>query len=70
MHFKHLCTDLSVFLTQVDVFGFGAKSDWNWHHYFDRSLTHFNRGSHGGDFKNKTMNELILLNKISTHKRL
>ncbi|XP_016086556.1 CMP-N-acetylneuraminate-beta-galactosamide-alpha-2,3-sialyltransferase 1-like isoform X3 [Sinocyclocheilus grahami] len=53
---------------QVDVFGFGAKSDGNWHHYFDTSLIHFSRGSHGGDFENKTMNELLLLNKISIHK--
>ncbi|KAF4100768.1 hypothetical protein G5714_018964 [Onychostoma macrolepis] len=53
---------------QVNVFGFGAKSDGNWHHYFDRSLTHFSRGNHGGDFENKTMNELLLLNKISIHK--
>ncbi|RXN31320.1 CMP-N-acetylneuraminate-beta-galactosamide-alpha-2,3-sialyltransferase 1-like isoform X5 [Labeo rohita] len=45
---------------QVDVFGFGAKGDGNWHHYFDKSLTQFSRGPHGGDFENKTMNELLL----------
>ncbi|XP_050992982.1 CMP-N-acetylneuraminate-beta-galactosamide-alpha-2,3-sialyltransferase 1 [Labeo rohita] len=53
---------------QVDVFGFGAKGDGNWHHYFDKSLTQFSRGPHGGDFENKTMNELLLVNKISMHK--
>ncbi len=52
----------------MDVFRFGAKSDGNWHHYFDRRLTHFSRGSHGGDFENKTTNELLLLNKISINK--
>uniref|UniRef100_A0A8C1REF3 ST3 beta-galactoside alpha-2,3-sialyltransferase 1 n=1 Tax=Cyprinus carpio TaxID=7962 RepID=A0A8C1REF3_CYPCA len=55
-------------LTQVKVFAFGAKSDGTWHHYFDTSLTHFSRGSHGGDFENKTMNELLMLNKVSIHK--
>ncbi|XP_056113753.1 CMP-N-acetylneuraminate-beta-galactosamide-alpha-2,3-sialyltransferase 1-like [Rhinichthys klamathensis goyatoka] len=53
---------------QVNVFGFGAKSDGHWHHYFDGILTHFSRGSHGGDFENKTINELLLINKISMHK--
>ncbi|XP_067281765.1 CMP-N-acetylneuraminate-beta-galactosamide-alpha-2,3-sialyltransferase 1-like isoform X2 [Pseudorasbora parva] len=53
---------------QVSVFGFGAKSDGHWHHYFDRSLIHFSRGSHGGDYENKTINELLLMNKISLHK--
>ncbi|XP_051728679.1 CMP-N-acetylneuraminate-beta-galactosamide-alpha-2,3-sialyltransferase 1-like isoform X3 [Ctenopharyngodon idella] len=53
---------------QVNVFGFGAKSDGHWHHYFDSSLTHFSRGVHGGGFENKTINELLLINKISVHK--
>ncbi|XP_051728677.1 CMP-N-acetylneuraminate-beta-galactosamide-alpha-2,3-sialyltransferase 1-like isoform X2 [Ctenopharyngodon idella] len=53
---------------QVNVFGFGAKSDGQWHHYFDSSLTHFSGGVHGGGFENKTINELLLINKISVHK--
>ncbi|XP_077051034.1 CMP-N-acetylneuraminate-beta-galactosamide-alpha-2,3-sialyltransferase 1-like [Siphateles boraxobius] len=57
----HICDE-------VNVFGFGAKSDGHWHHYFDGILTHFSRGSHGGDFENKTINELLLINKISIYK--
>ncbi|KAK7139449.1 hypothetical protein R3I93_016555 [Phoxinus phoxinus] len=57
----HICDE-------VNVFGFGAKSDGHWHHYFDGILTHFSRGSHGGDFENKTINELLLIGKIYMHK--
>ncbi|KAI7798684.1 CMP-N-acetylneuraminate-beta-galactosamide-alpha-2,3-sialyltransferase 1-like [Triplophysa rosa] len=57
----HICDE-------VKVFGFGARSDGNWHHYFDRTLAHFSRGSHGGDFENKTMNELQRRNKIFMYK--
>ncbi|CAM4638680.1 unnamed protein product [Leuciscus chuanchicus] len=35
---------------QVNVFGFGAKSDGHWHHYFDAILTHFSRGVHLSNF--------------------
>ncbi|KAA0710014.1 CMP-N-acetylneuraminate-beta-galactosamide-alpha-2,3-sialyltransferase 2 [Triplophysa tibetana] len=55
---------LSADMDRVNVFGFGARSDGNWHHYFDRTLAHFSRGSHGGDFENETMNELQRRNKI------
>ncbi|XP_051948784.1 CMP-N-acetylneuraminate-beta-galactosamide-alpha-2,3-sialyltransferase 1-like isoform X2 [Xyrauchen texanus] len=57
----HICDE-------VNVFGFGARSDGKWHHYFDRSLTHFSSGNHGGDFENKTMNELLKRNKIFMYK--
>ncbi|KAK2887617.1 hypothetical protein Q8A67_015845 [Cirrhinus molitorella] len=53
---------------QVDVYGFGAKSDGSWHHYFDKSLSHFNKSNHPGDFEYKTINELLFLNKITKHK--
>ncbi|XP_021323934.2 CMP-N-acetylneuraminate-beta-galactosamide-alpha-2,3-sialyltransferase 1 isoform X1 [Danio rerio] len=55
---------------QVSVFGFGAKLDGNWHHYFDESLAHFNRGRHGGDYENRTIHKLLLMNKIALHKGL
>ncbi|XP_051519614.1 CMP-N-acetylneuraminate-beta-galactosamide-alpha-2,3-sialyltransferase 1-like isoform X1 [Myxocyprinus asiaticus] len=57
----HMCDE-------VNVFGFGAKSDGTWHHYFDRSHTHYKGGPHGGDFENKTMHELVQRNKISIYK--
>ncbi|XP_051992556.1 CMP-N-acetylneuraminate-beta-galactosamide-alpha-2,3-sialyltransferase 1-like [Xyrauchen texanus] len=57
----HLCDE-------VNVFGFGAKRDGTWHHYFDRSNTHYKGGPHGGDFENKTMHELVQRNKISIYK--
>ncbi|XP_056597338.1 CMP-N-acetylneuraminate-beta-galactosamide-alpha-2,3-sialyltransferase 1-like isoform X2 [Triplophysa dalaica] len=59
----HICDE-------VNVFGFGARSDGNWHHYFDSTLAHFSRGSHGGDFENITMNELQLRKKIFKYKGL
>ncbi|XP_065137859.1 CMP-N-acetylneuraminate-beta-galactosamide-alpha-2,3-sialyltransferase 1-like isoform X1 [Paramisgurnus dabryanus] len=55
---------------KVDVFGFGAQSNGRWHHYFDKSLNHFSRGMHGGDFENETMHELLLRNKICMYKGL
>ncbi|XP_051992554.1 CMP-N-acetylneuraminate-beta-galactosamide-alpha-2,3-sialyltransferase 1-like isoform X1 [Xyrauchen texanus] len=53
---------------KVSVFGFGPTSDGYWHHYFDRSLTDFRRGNHGGDFENKTTHHLHLRNKIIMYK--
>ncbi|KAK9958058.1 hypothetical protein ABG768_012239 [Culter alburnus] len=49
---------------QVNVFGFGATSDGNWHHYFDETLTPFENDSHAGDFENKTIIRLQQENKI------
>ncbi len=54
--------------TQVNVFGFGASSTGTWHHYFDKTRTHFKGGPHGGDFENKTMHQLKERNKISIYK--
>uniref|UniRef100_A0A671M400 CMP-N-acetylneuraminate-beta-galactosamide-alpha-2,3-sialyltransferase 2 n=1 Tax=Sinocyclocheilus anshuiensis TaxID=1608454 RepID=A0A671M400_9TELE len=53
---------------QVNVFGFGASSTGTWHHYFDKTRTHFKGGPHGGDFENKTMHQLQQRNKISVYK--
>ncbi|XP_048058959.1 CMP-N-acetylneuraminate-beta-galactosamide-alpha-2,3-sialyltransferase 1-like [Megalobrama amblycephala] len=53
---------------QVDVFGFGAKSDGTWHHYFDKSHTNFKGGPHKGDIENTTMYQLVHRNKISIYK--
>ncbi|XP_077051159.1 CMP-N-acetylneuraminate-beta-galactosamide-alpha-2,3-sialyltransferase 2-like [Siphateles boraxobius] len=55
---------------KVKVFGFGATSDRNWHHYYDETLTLFEYGSHGGDFENKTINQLHQENKILMYKGL
>jgi len=54
----------------VDVFGFGANSDRKWHHYFDKTMTSFENDSHGGDFENKTINQLHQENKILMYKGL
>ncbi|XP_058608519.1 CMP-N-acetylneuraminate-beta-galactosamide-alpha-2,3-sialyltransferase 1-like [Onychostoma macrolepis] len=48
----HICDE-------VNVFGFGATSDGNWHHYFDKTLTSYEIGIHGGKFENETINQLI-----------
>ncbi|XP_067267938.1 CMP-N-acetylneuraminate-beta-galactosamide-alpha-2,3-sialyltransferase 1-like [Chanodichthys erythropterus] len=53
----HICDE-------VNVFGFGATSDGNWHHYFDETLTPFENDSHAGDFENKTIIRLQQENKI------
>uniref|UniRef100_A0A8C2I0Z7 CMP-N-acetylneuraminate-beta-galactosamide-alpha-2,3-sialyltransferase 1 n=1 Tax=Cyprinus carpio TaxID=7962 RepID=A0A8C2I0Z7_CYPCA len=53
---------------QVNVFGFGASSTGTWHHYFDKTRTHYKGGPHGGDFENKTMHQLQQRNKISIYK--
>ncbi|KAK7124318.1 hypothetical protein R3I94_018628 [Phoxinus phoxinus] len=55
---------------KVNVFGFGATSDRNWHHYFDETLTLFEYGSHSGDFENITINQLHQENKILMYKGL
>ncbi|KAG1946790.1 CMP-N-acetylneuraminate-beta-galactosamide-alpha-2,3-sialyltransferase 1 [Pimephales promelas] len=55
---------------KVDVFGFGANSDRKWHHYFDKTMTSFENDSHGGDFENKTINQLHQENKILMYKGL
>ncbi|XDV33919.1 hypothetical protein PO909_004161 [Leuciscus waleckii] len=53
---------------QVNVFGFGATRNGTWHHYFDKSHTHFKGGPHKGDIENKTMHQLQHRNKISIYK--
>ncbi|XP_042632191.1 CMP-N-acetylneuraminate-beta-galactosamide-alpha-2,3-sialyltransferase 2-like isoform X2 [Cyprinus carpio] len=53
---------------KVNVFGFGASSTGTWHHYFDKTRTHYKAGPHGGDFENKTMHQLQQRNKISIYK--
>ncbi|XDV33922.1 hypothetical protein PO909_004164 [Leuciscus waleckii] len=55
---------------KVNVFGFGANSNRNWHHYFDETLTSFESSSHGGDFENQTIYQLHQENKISMYKGL
>lgn len=56
----HICDE-------VNVFGFGATSEGQWHHYFDDSMTSFSN-LHGGDFENQTIHFLHQQNKISLHK--
>ncbi|TRY87564.1 hypothetical protein DNTS_014525 [Danionella cerebrum] len=53
---------------QVNVFGFGASSTGTWHHYFDKTRTHFKGGPHGGDFENVTLHKLQHRNKITMYK--
>ncbi|XP_055076486.2 CMP-N-acetylneuraminate-beta-galactosamide-alpha-2,3-sialyltransferase 1-like [Misgurnus anguillicaudatus] len=55
---------------KVDVFGFGAKSNGRWHHYFDKTLIHFSKGMHSGNFENVTIHKLLLRNKIFMYKGL
>ncbi|XDV33936.1 hypothetical protein PO909_004171 [Leuciscus waleckii] len=55
---------------KVNVFGFGANSNGNWHHYFDETLASFESSSHGGDFEIQTINHLNQENKISMYKGL
>jgi len=54
--------------TQVNVFGFGASSTGTWHHYFDKSHTHYKGGPHKGDIENVTIHQLLHRNKISIYK--
>ncbi|XP_056336055.1 CMP-N-acetylneuraminate-beta-galactosamide-alpha-2,3-sialyltransferase 1 [Danio aesculapii] len=55
----HICDE-------VNVFGFGATSKGQWHHYFDESMTSFSN-IHSGDFENQTIHFLHQENKISLH---
>ncbi len=50
------------------MFGFGATSDGIWHHYFEKILTSYESGVHGGKFENETINRLQQENKILIHK--
>ncbi|XP_016086494.1 CMP-N-acetylneuraminate-beta-galactosamide-alpha-2,3-sialyltransferase 1-like [Sinocyclocheilus grahami] len=56
----HICDE-------VNIFGFGATSDGNWHHYFDKTLT-YEIGVHGGKLESETINRLEQENKILIHK--
>ncbi|XP_073677898.1 CMP-N-acetylneuraminate-beta-galactosamide-alpha-2,3-sialyltransferase 1-like [Garra rufa] len=57
----HICDE-------VNVFGFGATSDGIWHHYFEKTLTSYEIGIHGGKFENETINQLQQENKILIHR--
>uniref|UniRef100_A0A3B1IND1 ST3 beta-galactoside alpha-2,3-sialyltransferase 1 n=1 Tax=Astyanax mexicanus TaxID=7994 RepID=A0A3B1IND1_ASTMX len=50
---------------QVNVFGFGARKDGSWHHYFDKRYGIFhNTPEHKGSVEFDIIEELHLLNKI------
>ncbi|XP_049331228.1 CMP-N-acetylneuraminate-beta-galactosamide-alpha-2,3-sialyltransferase 2-like [Astyanax mexicanus] len=54
---------------QVNVFGFGARKDGRWHHYFDKRYGIFhNTPEHKGSVEFDIIEELHLLNKIHLYK--
>ncbi|XP_072529637.1 CMP-N-acetylneuraminate-beta-galactosamide-alpha-2,3-sialyltransferase 1-like [Salminus brasiliensis] len=53
---------------QVNVFGFGARNDGNWHHYFDKKYGIFhNGGPHSGSTEYNIILELQQKNKIQIY---
>ncbi|XP_073446465.1 CMP-N-acetylneuraminate-beta-galactosamide-alpha-2,3-sialyltransferase 1 [Dendrobates tinctorius] len=56
---------------QVDLYGFGADSKGNWHHYWEnnRSAGAFRQtGVHNGDFEAEIIGNLTSVNKIKVHR--
>lgn len=47
-----------LFLSQVNVFVFGATKAGTWHHYFDKTLMPYVNDGHAGDFEYKTIRRL------------
>lgn len=63
---SHLCLAL-----QVDLYGFGADSKGNWHHYWENnpSAGAFRKtGVHDGDFESNVTATLASINKIRIFK--
>ena len=58
-------------LRQVDLYGFGADSKGNWHHYWENnpSAGAFRKtGVHDGDFESNVTATLASINKIRIFK--
>ncbi|XP_030645320.1 CMP-N-acetylneuraminate-beta-galactosamide-alpha-2,3-sialyltransferase 1 [Chanos chanos] len=53
----HICDE-------VNVFGFGADKNGNWHHYFEAIRSNYHTGLHGGNFEYDTALQLFTKNKI------
>ncbi|KAI4875855.1 hypothetical protein NFI96_022154 [Prochilodus magdalenae] len=54
---------------QVNVFGFGASQDGNWHHYYDKRYHHhLNYGKHRGGVEYNITLKLLSKNKIQMFK--
>ncbi|XP_072530387.1 CMP-N-acetylneuraminate-beta-galactosamide-alpha-2,3-sialyltransferase 1-like [Salminus brasiliensis] len=54
---------------QVNVFGFGARKDGKWHHYFDKKYgVSYNGGPHSGNTEYNIILELEHKNKIQIYK--
>lgn len=63
---SHLCSP-----RQVDLYGFGADSKGNWHHYWENnpSAGAFRKtGVHDGDFESNVTATLASINKIQIFK--
>lgn len=72
VHLQPCCPALTCVLPrQVDLYGFGADSKGNWHHYWENnpSAGAFRKtGVHDGDFESNVTATLASINKIRIFK--
>lgn len=58
-----------LFFVQVSVFGFGADSDGNWGHYFEKiKVQNFGTGYHPGKYEYNLIQQLHKIQKITLYK--